>query len=158
MKLFSILTAAACLLVVSACASTPVPTDERVHVMEGSSASVQPGNIYVSADAAPASITWTRSSVGTGVEAHAETTRRHAAAVRMENSFMVVAFRFLFKNNCLICIPVSNLHRTGSVFKPRCHIFCRHTPAAGERCGCCCRSFRASGRSSRADAPARTSR
>ena len=52
MKLFSILTAAACLLVVSACASTPVPTDERVHLMEGSSASVQPGNIYISADAA----------------------------------------------------------------------------------------------------------
>ena len=52
MKLFSILTAAACLLVVSACASTPAPTDERVHVMEGSSANVQPGNIYVSAEAA----------------------------------------------------------------------------------------------------------
>ncbi len=52
MKLFSSLTAAACLLVVSACASTPDPTDERVHVMEGSSANVQPGNIYVSAEAA----------------------------------------------------------------------------------------------------------
>ena len=52
MKLFSILTAAACLLIVSACASTPVPTDERVHVMEGGAASVQPGNIYISADAA----------------------------------------------------------------------------------------------------------
>ena len=53
MKLFSILTAAACLLVVSACASTPVPTDERVHVMEGTAEQgVQPGNIYVSADAA----------------------------------------------------------------------------------------------------------
>ncbi len=52
MKLFSILTAAACLLVVSACASTPAPTDERVHVMEGSSANVQPGNIYVSTEAA----------------------------------------------------------------------------------------------------------
>lgn len=53
MKLFSILTAAACLLVVSACASTPAPTDERVHVMEASTgSSVQPGNIYISADAA----------------------------------------------------------------------------------------------------------
>ena len=53
MKLFSILTAAACLLLVSACASTPAPTDERVHVMEeASEQSVQPGNIYVSADAA----------------------------------------------------------------------------------------------------------
>ena len=52
MKLFSILTAAACLLVVSACASTPVPTDERVHVMEAGAASVQPGNIYISAKAA----------------------------------------------------------------------------------------------------------
>jgi uncharacterized protein YcfL len=53
MKLFSILTAAACLLIVSACASTPVPTDERVHVIEADSATdVQPGNIYVSTDAA----------------------------------------------------------------------------------------------------------
>lgn len=53
MKLFSILTAAACLLAVSACASTPAPTDERVHVMEANTeTSVQPGNIYISADAA----------------------------------------------------------------------------------------------------------
>ncbi len=53
MKLFSILTAAACVLLVSACASTPAPTDERVHVMEANTeASVQPGNIYISADAA----------------------------------------------------------------------------------------------------------
>ena len=53
MKLFSILTAAACLLVVSACASTPVPTDERVHVIEADGATeVQPGNIYVSTEAA----------------------------------------------------------------------------------------------------------
>ena len=53
MKLFSILTAAACLLVVSACASTPAPTDERVHVMEADAeASVQPGNIYISPKAA----------------------------------------------------------------------------------------------------------
>ena len=53
MKLFSILTAAACLLIVSACASTPVPTDERVHVIEVDSATdVQPGNIYVSTGAA----------------------------------------------------------------------------------------------------------
>jgi len=53
MKLFSILTAAACLLIVSACASTPVPTDERVHVIEADSVTdVQPGNIYVSTGAA----------------------------------------------------------------------------------------------------------
>lgn len=53
MKLFSILTAAACLLIVSACASTPAPTDERVHVIEADSATdVQPGNIYVSKEAA----------------------------------------------------------------------------------------------------------
>jgi len=53
MKLFSILTAAACLLVVSACASTPAPTDERVHVMAADAETdVQPGNIYISADAA----------------------------------------------------------------------------------------------------------
>ena len=53
MKLFSILTAAACLLVVSACASTPAPTDERVHVTAADAAAeIQPGNIYVSADAA----------------------------------------------------------------------------------------------------------
>ena len=53
MKLFSILTAAACLLVVSACASTPEPTDERVHVIEADGAEdIQPGNIYISADAA----------------------------------------------------------------------------------------------------------
>ena len=52
MKLFSLLTAAVCLLFVSACASTPVPTDERVHIMDGKAADVQPGNVYVSADAA----------------------------------------------------------------------------------------------------------
>ena len=53
MKLFSILTAAACLLVVSACASTPVPTDERVHVIEANGATeVQPGQIYISTEAA----------------------------------------------------------------------------------------------------------
>ena len=53
MKLFSILTAAACLLVVSACASTPVPTDERVHVIEADGATnVQPGHIYLSPGAA----------------------------------------------------------------------------------------------------------
>lgn len=53
MKLFSILTAAACLLIVSACASTPVPTDERVHVIEVDGATeIQPGNIYVSPKAA----------------------------------------------------------------------------------------------------------
>ena len=53
MKLFSILTAAACLLIVSACASTPAPTDERVHVIKADSATnVQPGHIYISTDAA----------------------------------------------------------------------------------------------------------
>lgn len=53
MKLFSILTAAACALVVSACASTPAPTDERVHVMEANEAAeIQPGNICISAEAA----------------------------------------------------------------------------------------------------------
>ena len=53
MKLFSILTVAACLLLVSACASTPVPTDERVHVIAADSATdVQPGNIYISEEAA----------------------------------------------------------------------------------------------------------
>ncbi|MBP5585311.1 MAG: hypothetical protein J6Y92_03030 [Lentisphaeria bacterium] len=54
MKLFSILTAAACLLVVSACASTPAPTDERVHVIENlnGATEVQPGNIYLSPGAA----------------------------------------------------------------------------------------------------------
>ena len=53
MKLFSILTAAACLLIVSACASTPAPTDERVHVIEMNGATdVQPGQIYLSPDAA----------------------------------------------------------------------------------------------------------
>lgn len=53
MKLFSILTAAACLLIVSACASTPVPTDERVHVIEADGATdVQPGHIYISTEAA----------------------------------------------------------------------------------------------------------
>ena len=53
MKLFSILTAAVCLLVVSACASTPVPTDERVHVIASDSATdIEPGNIYIFEDAA----------------------------------------------------------------------------------------------------------
>ena len=53
MKLFSMLTAAACLLIVSACASTPVPTDGRVHVIEMDGATdVQPGNIYLSPGAA----------------------------------------------------------------------------------------------------------
>ena len=49
MKLFSILTAVACALVVSACASTPAPTDERVHVVaEDAATEIQPGNIYIS--------------------------------------------------------------------------------------------------------------
>ena len=51
MKLFSLLTAAVCLLFVSACASTPVPTDERVHIMDGKAADVQPGNVYASRSA-----------------------------------------------------------------------------------------------------------
>ena len=53
MKLFSILAAAAGLLIVSACASTPAPTDERVHVIEIDGATeIQPGNIYLSPKAA----------------------------------------------------------------------------------------------------------
>ena len=53
MKLFTLLTAAAGLLFVSACASTaPAPTDERVVVETAQDASVQPGRIYISADAA----------------------------------------------------------------------------------------------------------
>jgi len=53
MKLFTLLTAAASLLIVSACSSTPVPTDERVHVIEVDGATdIQPGNIYVSPKAA----------------------------------------------------------------------------------------------------------
>lgn len=53
MKLFSILTAVACALVVSACASTPAPTDERVHVIaEDAATEIQPGNIYISTEAA----------------------------------------------------------------------------------------------------------
>ena len=53
MKLFTLLTAAAGLLFVSACASTaPVPTDERVVIETAQETSVQPGRIYISADAA----------------------------------------------------------------------------------------------------------
>ena len=53
MKLFSILTAVACALVVSSCASTPAPTDERVHVIaEDAATEIQPGNIYISTEAA----------------------------------------------------------------------------------------------------------
>ena len=52
MKLFTLLTAAAALLFVSACASTPVSTDERVVIETAQEASVQPGHIYISADAA----------------------------------------------------------------------------------------------------------
>ena len=51
MKLFSILTAAAGLLIVSACASTPVQTDERVCVTS-QEADIQPGIVYISPDAA----------------------------------------------------------------------------------------------------------
>lgn len=51
MKLFSILAAAAGLLIVSACASTPAPTDERVHVT-AEETNLQPGAIYVSPKAA----------------------------------------------------------------------------------------------------------
>lgn len=52
MKLFTLLTAAAGLLFVSACASTPVPTDERVVVETAQETSVRPGLVYVSPDAA----------------------------------------------------------------------------------------------------------
>ena len=52
MKLFTLLTAAASLLIVSACASTPVPTDERVKVETPADANIQPGIIYVSPKAA----------------------------------------------------------------------------------------------------------
>ena len=53
MKLFTLLTAAAGLLFVSACASTPAaPTDERVVIETAQETSVQPGRIYISADAA----------------------------------------------------------------------------------------------------------
>ena len=53
MKLFTLLTAAAGLLFVSACASTaPAPTDERVVIETAEDASVQPGRVYISADAA----------------------------------------------------------------------------------------------------------
>ena len=52
MKLFTLLTAAAGLLFVSACASTPVSTDERVVIETAQDASVQPGRVYISADAA----------------------------------------------------------------------------------------------------------
>lgn len=54
MKLFSLLTAAVCLLFVSACASTaPAPTDERIVIETAQeTSSVQPGRVYLSADAA----------------------------------------------------------------------------------------------------------
>ena len=52
MKLYSLLIAAASVLIVSSCTSTPVQTDERVKVEIVSEADVQPGFIYVSPDAA----------------------------------------------------------------------------------------------------------
>ena len=52
MKLFTLLTAAASLLIVSACSSTPVSTDERVKIEAAGEASVEPGIVYVSPDAA----------------------------------------------------------------------------------------------------------
>jgi len=54
MKLFTLLTAAAGLLFVSACASTaPAPTDERIVIETAQeTSSVQPGRVYISADAA----------------------------------------------------------------------------------------------------------
>jgi len=52
MKLFTLLTAAAGLLLVSACASTPVSTDERVVIETAQESSVQPGRVYISVDAA----------------------------------------------------------------------------------------------------------
>ena len=51
MKLFTLLTAAASLLIVSACTSTPVSTDERVKFEVVGEASAQPGIVYVSPDA-----------------------------------------------------------------------------------------------------------
>lgn len=50
MKLFTLLTAAASLLIVSACASTNVPTDERVKIETVSVSDAQPGLIYISPD------------------------------------------------------------------------------------------------------------
>ena len=52
MKLFTLLTAAASLLIVSACASTPVSTDERVKIEVAGETDVQPGIVYISPDAA----------------------------------------------------------------------------------------------------------
>ena len=52
MKLFTLLTAAASLLIVSACSTTPAPTDERVKIEVAGEASVEPGIVYVSPDAA----------------------------------------------------------------------------------------------------------
>ena len=52
MKLFTLLTAAASLLIVSACTSTSAPTDERVKIEAVGEASVEPGIVYVSPDAA----------------------------------------------------------------------------------------------------------
>ncbi len=52
MKLFTLLTAAASLLLVSACASTPVSTDERVKIEVAGETDVQPGIVYISPDAA----------------------------------------------------------------------------------------------------------
>ena len=52
MKLFTLLTAAAGLLLVSACASTPVSTDERVVIETAQETSVQPGRVYLSEKAA----------------------------------------------------------------------------------------------------------
>ena len=52
MKLFTLLTAAASLLIVSACSTTPAPTDERVKIEAADEASVEPGIVYVSPDAA----------------------------------------------------------------------------------------------------------
>ena len=52
MKLFTLLTAAASLLIVSACASTPASTDERVKIETVSVSDAQPGLVYVSPEAA----------------------------------------------------------------------------------------------------------
>ena len=52
MKLFTLLTAAASLLIVSACSTTPAPTDERVKIEVAGESSVEPGAVYVSPDAA----------------------------------------------------------------------------------------------------------
>jgi len=52
MKLFTLLTAAASLLIVSACASTPAPTDERVKIEAAEETNAQAETVYISPKAA----------------------------------------------------------------------------------------------------------